>query len=168
MGKKKKKKEEKVLMKARPSRKQYLPFYIMTLLLAGLLIYLNIKGITISWTAVVSFMIFFFLGLNLTEVHRLNTLYEVTPTKVRCNYDMLLNKNVQRVDYIGISDIYVKNTVWQWIWGYGDVNIRLFSKEATIKIKKINKPDEFADVVEKVMMSYRTGKSGKNEEIKKE
>ncbi|HKL24313.1 MAG TPA: PH domain-containing protein [Candidatus Nanoarchaeia archaeon] len=162
---KKKKKGEEVLMRVRPSRKQYFPFYIMTLLLAGLLIYLNIKGITISWVSVISFMVFFFLGLNFTEVHRLNTLYEITPTNIRCTYDRLLNKNVQKIDYVGISDIYVKNSVWQWILGYGDVDIRLFSKEATIKVKKINKPNAFADTVEKVMMSYR---KGKNEEIKKE
>lgn len=167
MGKKKKKKEE-VLMKARPSRKQYIPFYMMTLLLAGFMIYLDVKGITIDWTAIASFLVFFFLGLNLTEAHRLNTLYEITPTNVRCTYDRLLNKNVQKIDYIGISDTYVKNTIWQWIWGYGDLHIRLFSKEATITIKKIDKPNKFADTVEKVMMSYRTGKNGKDEEIKKE
>ena len=165
MSKNKKKRDEEVLVKARPSRKQYVPFYIMTIALAALLIYLNIRGITISLTAVVSFMVFFFLGLNLTEAHRLNTLYEVTPTNVRCSYDRLLNKNIQKIDYIGISDIFVKNTVWQWMLGYGDIKIRLFSKEATINIKKIDKPGRFADIVEKVMMSYRTGKS---EEIKKE
>lgn len=158
MGKKKNKKEEGVLMKARPSRKQYVPFYIMTLLLAGLLIYLDMEGITVSWAAIVSFMVFFFLGLNLTEVHRLNTLYEITPSCVRCSYERLLNKNIQKIDYIGISDVSIKNTVWQWMLGYGDVYIRLFSKDATIIIKKIDKPNKFADTVEKVMMRYRTGK----------
>jgi len=152
-------------MRVRPSRKQYIPFYLMTLLLAGLLVYLNIRGITISWISVISFMVFFFFGLNFTEAHRLNTLYEITPTCIRCVYDRLLNKNMQKIDYVGISDIYVKNSFWQWIFGYGDVHIRLFSKEATIVVKKIDKPSKFADTIEKVMMSYRTNQS---EGIKKE
>lgn len=151
----KEKRRENVLIEARPSRKQYIPFYLMVLFLLGLLIYLNFKGVELSGGAVTAFLLFFFIGLNLTEVHRRNTLYRVTPNNILCIYDYLLNKNVQKIDYFGISDIYVENGLWQWLLDYGNILVRLFSKDATIKIKNINKPNEFADVIEKVMMDHR-------------
>lgn len=154
MGKKKKK-EEGILMRVRPTRKYYLPFYIMSVFLAGLLIYLDIIGITVSWVSIMGFLVFFFFGLNFTEIHRKNSVFKITPNHISCTYG-IFNKNIKKIDYIAISDIYIKQNFWQWMLCYGDVQISLYSEDTSTRMRNINKPSKLVETVEDMMKKIKS------------
>jgi|SRR6056297_2952064 len=153
----KKRDKENILLKVSTTRKYYLPFYLLIILLAGFMIYLDIKGITLSWVSIVGFLVFFFLVLNFTEVHRMSSVFKITPHHISCTYG-ILNKNIKRIDYFAISDIYKKQNFWQWLFFYGDVNISLYSSEATTRIRNINRPSRFVEIVENAIKRARNKK----------
>lgn len=154
MGKKKKK-EEEVLLKANTTRKYYLPFYVMTVILAGFLMYLDIKGVTVSWISIMGFFVFFFFGLNFTEVHRMNSAFKITPDHISCTYG-IFNKNIKKIDYFAISDVYKKQNFWQWMLCYGDVQISLFSEDEATRIRNINRPSRFVEFLDEMMKKSRS------------
>ncbi len=148
------KEKREVLMKARPSRKTYIPFYTMAILLLGLLGYLHYIGKDISWYVLAGVGIFIILGINLTETHRMDSKFEIEKSSVICTYG-IFNKTVRKIDFFAISDVYVSQTFWQWILGHGNLKIKLFSDENATEIKNINKPSKFSDIIEKQIIKVR-------------
>jgi len=142
-------KKEDIILKVYTSRKSYVPFYFMILFLGALIIYLYFGGYAINLFMLIVFGVFTFLVINLTETHRMSSSYSITPNDITCKYG-IFNKKVIKLDYLAISNLDFDQNLWQWIWGYGDVNIRLFSKENRVELKNINRPSEFARMVEKI------------------
>ncbi len=145
---------KKEQFKFRTSRKTYIPFYLMVVFLAVLLFFLSRDGFKVEPVIIGAGVIFLIVVLNLTETHRISSSYEVASDSLTCTYG-ILNKKVKKVDYFAISDMFVNQTFWQWLFGYGDIDIQLFSRENKSSIKNINKPLKFISVIEKMMAEKR-------------
>jgi len=97
----------------------------------------------------------FILGsLKMTEIHRLSNKYHIGNMHF-IHIKGILNKISRSLDFFAISDLDVSQTAWQRILGYGDVNVRLFSKDSTSTIKNINKPHRFAEILKERMIWCR-------------
>lgn len=153
------KKREKDVLRTRTSRKLYLPFYFMIFFLILVLVFLKFRGYKLSNLALIIVGIFIFLIFKFTEIHRICTLYEVNPEAL-VHTSGIFNKVSKHVDFFAISDIDVSQKFWQRLFNFGDVNIRLFSRESTTAVKNISKPYKFADFLEKSISRKRGGKIG--------
>lgn len=149
-----KKEKENIIFKTRISRKTYFPFYLMIVALAVLLVFLYFEGYGISLLLIFIFILFTFAVINITETHRFSSSYAIQKDSLTCIYG-LLNKNIVKLDYYGISNIDINQNLWQWILGFGDIEVKLFSRENKSVLKNINKPSKFVERLEKVMESKR-------------
>ena len=151
-----KKRLKKNYQKVRNSRKLYIPIYIMVLILISAILFIKIKGLPLNKSAILFVIIFSLISLKLTEVHRFKNKYKIKPPSL-VHIEGYLNKISRRVDLIAISDVDASQTFWQRLLNYGDVHVRLFSKESTTNIKNINDPIGFTKFLEKKMDEQRKG-----------
>lgn len=149
-----KRKKEEVFMKVKVSRKLYFPFYFMILFLGALLIYLYYKGYEINMLMLVIYGIFVFAVFNITETHRMSSSYSITPDDLTCRFG-IFSKKVVKLDYLAISNLGVEQNFWQWMLDYGDIDVRLFSKENSVTLKNINHPSRFVKELERIMQEKR-------------
>lgn len=150
----KKEKDNPEIVKRRTTRKVYLPIYLMMIGLIAVLVFLKIYGYGINKMGIGLVIIFILIGIKSSEIHRYNTYYEANPNSLVYT-EGVIRKKVKRIDYFAISDIDVDQGPWQRLLGYGDVVVRLFSKDTTTTIYSINKPVEFATHIEKMMRNKR-------------
>ncbi len=143
-------------MSVRNSRKLYFPIYFMVIILVLAVIIIKFNELPLNKTAFFAVIIFIILALKATEIHRLKHKYEIKPPSL-IHIEGYFSKIARRVDLFAISDVDASQTSWQRLLGYGDVNVRLFSKESTTQIKNINHPNEFAEFLEKKMFEQRKG-----------
>ena len=97
---------------------------------------------------------FVFLVFNITETHRMSSSYSITPDDLTCRFG-IFNKKIVKLDYLAISNLGVEQNFWQWMLGYGDIDVRLFSKENSVTLKNINHPSRFVKELERVMQEKR-------------
>lgn len=143
------------ILKARMTRKTYIPYYglfVLALFLSGYLFIIGTSSITT--TAMVFLAII--IGIKATEIHRLGHAYEVNPLSVVHTRGYFATHS-RRIDLFAISDIIVKQTILQRMLNYGDVHIRMFANDTANTIKNVHDPGHFARFVEKKMMEIRTG-----------
>lgn len=153
----KKKKRDKNSLSVRNSRKIYVPIYFMITALLIVIIVVYFSGRPLTYFSIALAILFSYFAIKSTEIHRLTNKYEVnSPTLIHTTG--LFNKNERRVDLFAVSDVDVLQTLWQRIWRYGDVRVRLFSAESTTLIKNINNPQQFARFLEGEMLKLRKGK----------
>lgn len=147
------------LLKVRCSRKKFLFFYIMVIIIASMLIYFaGIKGIklnTFTWT---TSLLFIYLGIKYPEYHRLKDWWAVTDTSLIQSLG-LFNKNVREVDFSSISDLDLEQVLFKRILNYGNVNVRLFLNETSIAIKDINNPSKFIEELQSIIAKQRKNKN---------
>jgi uncharacterized membrane protein YdbT with pleckstrin-like domain len=148
------KKEEQDVLKASNSRKVYIPFYFMILVLLGAIIYIKYMHRPLNDIAiklVLAFCTFIFLA---TEIHRYGSSYEINNHSLihRSGYFSISSK---RLEFGAISDSDVRQTFWQRIWNYGDVEVHLFSRENTTCVKDVDRPYVFVEFLQKKMRRFR-------------
>ncbi len=151
------KKEEQEILKVSNSRKLYIPFYLMVIILLGAIAYIKYENKPLNDVAlklVLGFCAFVFLA---TEIHRLGSSYEVNNHSLihRKGYFSISSK---RLEFGAISDCDVRQNLWQRIWNYGDVEVHLFSRENTTLVKYIDKPYVFVEFLQKKMRRVRGGR----------
>lgn len=139
--------KKKFLVKARRSRKTYLPIYILFLVGAGLLLYLNNTRGPLGSEITIAFLLAVFFGIKFAEFHRFRDWWGITENSF-VESTGIFNKNVREVDFSSISDLDVSQPFLKRILGFGDVNIRLFINETSIHVKNINFPSDFADFLQ--------------------
>jgi membrane protein YdbS with pleckstrin-like domain len=149
-----KKKEKEGVLKQRSSRKLYIPFYLMIILLIGLMGFIFFSGKALNTFALICALVFVFFVVKLTELHRLTNLYEINPSTLIHTVG-LVNRNSTRTDFFAISDVDITQTAWQRILNYGDIEIRLFSRDNVTKVKDIDDPESFVEFLEKCMANVR-------------
>lgn len=147
---KKQKKEKK--NKIRCTRKMYIPFYIMVLIILVFIAFIKLNGREINSIALVLMIVFIVLIFKITEVHRLNNYYELGDKSI-IHSSGIIGKTIKRMDYFGISDIKVNQSVFQRVFNYGNILINLFGE--TNLIKNIDNPDDFANKIEEKMFKKR-------------
>lgn len=155
--KEKKKNIENNSYKFRISRKSYWVFYLMILFVIGYLLYIFFTGLNINQYAFGFALIFVLGAVKLTEVHRLNYLYKLTPTSLVYSQG-IISKSIKNVDYYAISDVEVHQSLIQRILNYGTVNVKLFSTDSMTSIKNINDPEAFAQLLDEIIDKKRQRK----------
>jgi len=144
----------KEVMKAKTSRKLYIPYYVMVLILLGFISYIKYNDLAINDYAFWGAVIFSFFVIKFVEIHRLSDSYEIHHD-VLVHSQGIFNKKIKSVDFFAISDLDVTQNILQRILNFGDVNVRLFSKDSTTYIKNITNPKKFARVLEENISKRR-------------
>jgi hypothetical protein len=92
-------------------------------------------------------VIFVLLGVNGVELHRIMCYYEVTPNFV-IHSKGLLKKDIKRIFMGTVSDLILKQNIWQRMLNYGTVGIHRYTEGAIIEVKNINNPSVFMEVLQ--------------------
>ncbi len=144
------------IMKARNSRKIYFLFYLAIIALSIGVFYYLATGKEITKPMLWGMGIFLILGIKATEIHRLRNLYEIQKDGF-VHTKGIINRLSKKRDLLSISDVEVSQNFFQRMLGYGTVYVIQFSKESAVKVGSINKPYEFANVLQKTMTQARSG-----------
>ena len=153
---------DKTLIKARASRKLYLPFYFMAIILILTVVWILYNELEFNLLVIILVLLFVVVGTKYTELHRLNNLYKVIPGRL-VHVSGLINKTIKKVDFFAISDLDIQQSAWQRLLHFGDINVRLFSKDSTTSIRNINNPEFFADFLEEEIMKTRKQVGGRGD-----
>tara|TARA_Y100000034_G_scaffold52866_1_gene64961 strand:- start:1005 stop:1475 length:471 start_codon:yes stop_codon:yes gene_type:complete len=150
-------KSEKV-MRVRNSRKSYFPIYLMIFILVLTITIIKISGKELNKFALEAVLAFSAALIIFTEIHRLSTFYEINESSLIHSHG-IFSRVTRKVDLTAISDADSKQTAWQRMLNYGDVDARLFSADSTLPIKNINNPEEFTNFLEERMNEKRVSVS---------
>lgn len=134
------------ILKIRNSRKLYIPIYLMIGALILSLVYIETSGKALNDIAVKSIILFSLICLIYTEVHRIGNLYEINRNSLVHTMGYF-TKRSRRMDFSAISDLYVVQNIWQRLFLYGNIEVRLFSGEDVTYIKNINSPSRFVEIL---------------------
>jgi uncharacterized membrane protein YdbT with pleckstrin-like domain len=135
----------------------------MNLIIIFLLIFLFFNGYNIEKFQILISTVFILFSIVFIEIHRIKDWWAITNSSFVQSLS-ILNKNVREVDFSSISDLDLEQPFLKRILNYGDVNVRLFLNETSIKIKNISKPREFMEKLQDTMFANRRNNS--KEEIK--
>lgn len=130
------------------TRKLYLPFYFMIIVLGALIGFLEYNDYNLNLLIYVGYIIFILIGFNLTEMHRMMNKYEFTSDVLVHTFGIFSRKQRQ-IHYNNFSHLDVVQTFWQRLLDYGDVNLKMFSDEIRLSMKDINNPKKIADLLER-------------------
>ena len=139
---------EKRILHVNNSRKVYVIIYLMMIIVAGLIIYIKVMDLPLNKNAFIGAISFIILGILITEIHRKRISYEVTPLYLIHNKGILSRKS-KKILLESIVDIDLNQKLWQRLLGYGSVEVHAASGANIIKVKNINKPGRFVDILEK-------------------
>jgi uncharacterized membrane protein YdbT with pleckstrin-like domain len=154
------KSDSEPIMKVRTSRKLYLPLYILVFILIAVVVYLKVSGLSVNTLALIGVVAFSIISFLFIEIHRLRDLYEINPNSLVHSHG-ILNKRIKSVDFFAISDSDVSQHLFQRVFNFGNVNVRLFSgKDSATSIKNINNPRKFASFLEQSMNKKRKERGG--------
>ena len=147
------------LLKVRRSRKGYFLVYLMILIVFGVLFYLKRRELTIPTPTLIISIVFILLLIKFTEIHRIKDWWAITDSALVQSLG-LINKNVREVSFSSISDMDVSKPIFKRLLNYGDVNVRLFLNETSIKINDINKPEQFVEDFQRIISQNRRNNDG--------
>lgn len=148
----------KEVMRVRGSRKKYIPLYLMVIAVIVFLVIINNNGVEMSRFLFAFSIVFIILVLKFTEVHRFYNLYEINPGFL-VHRKGIFNVKTRSVNFGSVSDLDVRQNPWQWLLGFGDVHVRIFSEDTEEVIKDINKPHKFAEFLENYLMQITRSSS---------
>jgi hypothetical protein len=150
--------KNEILLKVYKSRKAYILYYFFSLIIIFSLIYLYFRGYVIeSYVFWICFI--FVLGIiYTTEIIHHREWWAVTNNSLIHSVS-IVNKNVREVDFSSISDLDLDKPLYQRILNYGDVNVRLFLNETSIKIRHINSPEKFIKFLRGLILKNRSQKN---------
>jgi len=157
----------KKILRIRRSRKKYILFYILSFVSLGMVTQLYFLGNNIPMIGVVVLGLAIIIGIKLTEINRLSHLYEINQLAL-VHTKGIFSRHSRRIHLGSISDVIIKQGVFQRLFDYGDVHIRLFSPESTNVFKSISNPHEFARILETAMRDSRMGHSEDEKDEKDE
>ncbi|MEK6872576.1 MAG: PH domain-containing protein [Nanoarchaeota archaeon] len=143
------------ILRVRNSRKIYIHFYLMIIILVGVVIYTKLSGRPLDDAAFKLSLAFIIAVLIATEIHRLGNYYQI-------NDDSVIHKNgyfsivLKRLEFNAISDSHINQTLLERFLSYGDVEIHMFSRENNLIIKNINNPFKFVEFLGSKMGHWKT------------
>ncbi len=138
---------EKKILRVHNSRKVYLFIYLMMIIVAGLIIYIKVMDLSLNKFALIGAVSFILLGILFTEIHRKRIFYQITPLYLIHNKGILSRKS-KKILLESIVDIDLNQKLWQRLLGYGSIEVHAASGANIIKLKNINEPEKFVDLLE--------------------
>ena len=151
--------KRKYLIKARRSRKTYFLIYVMIFSILFLLGYLYYNDYPLNKFSLIVAFGFIILLFKVTEIYRLKDWWAITESSL-IQSTGIFNKNVRELDFSSISDLDLDQPFFKRILNYGNVNVRLFLNETSIKIININRPGEFIEELQRIMSMARRRDNG--------
>ena len=148
------KKGQKILLKVKKTRKAYFFLYLMAVIVAGTLFYLYLNGYEISQFVLVISGVFIVGIIFLIEIMHAREWWAITESSLIHSIS-ILNKNVREVSFSSISDLDLDKPLHKRILGFGNVNIRVFLNETTIRVKNINNPERFINLIQDLVSENR-------------
>ena len=149
--------KEKYIIKTKRSRKSYLWIYLLVVALVAYGVYFHFFNGPLSTTKIIIGVVFILLAIKFTEFHRFRGWWGMTSNAL-VESKGIFNKTIRSVNFIAISDFDVSQHFIKRILGYGNINVRLYSEDANFKIKNINHPSDFADILQERMEAfYKSG-----------
>lgn len=157
-------KEEDEVLKARTSRKTYIPIYFMVLILLSTAGYIKYSGKEINSLAFGLMIFFSIVAIFMTEINRLGNLYEINDRSL-VHIKGIFFKTTKKTDLLAVSDAELKQNPWQQLLNFGNVEAVVFSRDSTTYVKNINNPSRFLDFLGEKMNQKRNpqGKRRRNE-----
>jgi len=152
-------KKREYLIKVKKSRKSYFLLYLMVIFILSLIGYLFYKGYSINKLALIISFVFAFLILKFTEIDRFKDWWAITESSL-VQSKGIFNKNVREIDFSSISDLDLDQTFFKRILNYGNINVRLFLNETSIKIVDITRPKEFIEEFQKIVSNNKNQRNG--------
>ncbi|MFH1608269.1 MAG: PH domain-containing protein [archaeon] len=148
------------------TRRMYVPFYFLFIISIIFLLIYRLFDASLSfglfWYAILAI----FIGIILTEIHRLYQSYEINLLSV-IDTRGYLSKKSKRMDLLAISDIEIHQTFFQRILCYGDIHISLISGQVA-KMTNIKNPHNFAGIIERKMRKIKSRDNNLIEQPKSE
>lgn len=154
--------KRKYLMKVRKSRRSFLGIYLMVLIVIFFMGYINYIGIKPSTTAWVVSIAFIYFSVKYIEYTRIKDWWAITERSI-VQSQGLFNKNIREIDFSSISDLDLEQAFFKRILNYGNVNVRLFLNETSIKIINITRPERFIEKLQSLINENRRKKDGLRE-----
>ncbi len=151
--------KKKYLIKVRRSRRSFLILYLMIIAIITLLFYLYYTGNNPSLFALIISIIFIKILINYTEIQRWKNWWAITNTSL-IQSTGIFNKNVREIDFSSISDLDLDQSFFKRVLNYGNVNVRLFLNETSIKIIDISEPREFIEELQRIISMSGRKKDG--------
>jgi uncharacterized membrane protein YdbT with pleckstrin-like domain len=130
----------------------------MMLVIIFALGYVYYLGYGINKIALIAAGIFVIGAFKFTEIHRFKDWWAISAGGL-VQSTGIFDKNVREIAFSSISDLDVDQPFFKRILGYGDVNVRLFLNETSIKIININRPERFIEKLQEIMNTRREGKN---------
>jgi hypothetical protein len=146
------KEEDDEKLKTSNTRKLYIPFYIMVIILLGAVFYIKLANKPLNPIALNLSIIFAILIIIGTEIHKIGNSYEINANSVvhRKGYFSIISKTIE---FGAISDADIKQNLWQRIFNFGHVEIHRYSEFNKTIIKDINNPAKFQAFLQKKMIA---------------
>ncbi|MFH1803086.1 MAG: PH domain-containing protein [archaeon] len=135
------------------TRRVYLPHYLLFIALLAGCAYFTLEG-RLTLTAFGAAMVLVFLGVASTEIHRLGQTYEVNPSAVVHSHGYI-SRHHRRIDLFAINDVTVSQTLFQRVFRFGDVHVRIANASHQTILKNIHHPKKFAHTIENNMHNAR-------------
>lgn len=143
------------LLKVRTSRKSYLFIYLMIMILIVVIAYIKLTGRPLNGYAVLIAIIFIIAAIKGTEIHRLMNYYQIFPAYI-VHAQGFFKKDVKQIHVPTISDLELKQSVWQRLLNFGTVEVYRYTQGTpNILVKNINDPLSFIEVIENRLHAMR-------------
>ena len=130
----------------RSSRKIYLPLYLMVLFLLFLIWFIRSRNLNLNPAAYTGAIIFIITALIFSEIHRMTIYYKIGDDYIARSTG-IISTTIKSVAFPSISDIDLKQNFWQRLLKYGNVFIYQYGAGNVTRIKNINKPEKFLNIV---------------------
>lgn len=126
------------------SRKAYLLFYFMVIILVVIIGYILYSGLPLNYLALGGAILFIVLGFTFTELHRATHRYEIVPGYVSC-YKGIFSNKYKKIALESVSDVDLRQNFIQWLLNFGTVNIYQYSEKSSFVVKNIDSPEKFVE-----------------------
>lgn len=150
--------KREIILKVHKTRRAYFMAYFMCLVIIGILLYLYFKGYVLENYVLYPSVLFVLGVIYVTEILHHREWWAVTNNTLIHSVS-ILNKNVREVDFSSISDLDLDKPLFERILNYGDVNVRLFLNETSIKIRHISSPEKFIKFLRDLILKDRNTKN---------
>lgn len=143
-------------MQLRPSLKFVKLGYVFCLLLAvGLGVYIMTLRGAPDWAAW-SFLLPAILALFTVIRHIQKRMVTITVSDDRVREEVgLLSKSTRTIELVKIQEVTVRRTMWQRVFGLGDLSMQTAGTSSNLEIHNIDRPQEAADQIHELARSQR-------------
>jgi len=139
--------KEQILLKVFKSRKSHIFYYLMIIVILGIVSFLYFSRGTVDLKILIASVVFIVFLLEFVEIDIVRNWWAITDSFL-IESRSILNKNVREIEFHSIADIDLDQPLFKRILGYGTVNIRKFLNEKSITIEDIDRPEVFINILQ--------------------